>query len=67
VQQTGVVPPTLKAAYEHWLAVERSMGPTTNSNHRTLGFLITSSWVLVRVRRPTLPLRRPTGSRSANT
>jgi phosphatidylethanolamine-binding protein (PEBP) family uncharacterized protein len=38
--------PITKASYEHWLAVEKAMGVSSNVGHRTLGFLITSQWVL---------------------
>ncbi len=38
--------PITKASYEHWLAVEKAMGVSSNVDHRTLGFLITSQWVL---------------------
>jgi phosphatidylethanolamine-binding protein (PEBP) family uncharacterized protein len=38
--------PILKSSYEHWLTVERSTGGISNANHRALGFLLTSSWVL---------------------
>jgi Raf kinase inhibitor-like YbhB/YbcL family protein len=34
-----------KASYEHWLAVEKADG-AGNADHRALGFLITSQWVL---------------------
>jgi phosphatidylethanolamine-binding protein (PEBP) family uncharacterized protein len=38
--------PIAKASYEHWLRVENAMGGTVNADHRALGFLITSSWVV---------------------
>lgn len=38
--------PIAKTSYEHWLGVEKAMGGTTNADHRALGFLITSSWVV---------------------
>jgi len=38
--------PIAKASYEHWLAVERAGGATSDAGHRALGFLLTSQWVL---------------------
>ncbi len=38
--------PITRASYEHWLAVERALGVSSNSSHQTLGFLITSDWIL---------------------
>jgi phosphatidylethanolamine-binding protein (PEBP) family uncharacterized protein len=38
--------PISKSSYEHWLAVERAGGTTTNASHRALSFLITSQWVI---------------------
>jgi Raf kinase inhibitor-like YbhB/YbcL family protein len=38
--------PIPKASYEHWVAVERALGGTSNPSHMALGFLITSEWVL---------------------
>jgi hypothetical protein len=38
--------PISKASYEHWLAVERALGGTSNPSHQALAFLITSDWVL---------------------
>jgi phosphatidylethanolamine-binding protein (PEBP) family uncharacterized protein len=38
--------PIPKASFDHWLGVERAMGGTANADHRALGFLITSSWVV---------------------
>ncbi len=38
--------PISKASYEHWLAVERAGGTTSNASHRALSFLITSQWVV---------------------
>jgi phosphatidylethanolamine-binding protein (PEBP) family uncharacterized protein len=38
--------PIAKASYEHWLAVEKAGGSTTNASHRALSFLITSQWVI---------------------
>ena len=36
--------PIPKTSYEHWLAVEKAGGG--NADHRALGFLITSQWVV---------------------
>ncbi len=38
--------PIAKAGYEHWLAVERALGGSSNPGHEALAFLITSQWVL---------------------
>jgi SurA N-terminal domain len=38
--------PISKSSYEHWLAVERAGGTTSNAGHRALSFLITSQWVI---------------------
>ncbi len=38
--------PISKSSYEHWLAVERAGGTTSNASHRALSFLITSQWVI---------------------
>jgi Raf kinase inhibitor-like YbhB/YbcL family protein len=38
--------PIAKTSYQHWLAVERAGGATSNASHRALSFLITSQWVL---------------------
>lgn len=38
--------PISKSAYEHWLSVERALGGGANASHRTLAFLLTSSWML---------------------
>jgi hypothetical protein len=38
--------PISKSSYEHWLAVERAGGTSTNASHRALSFLITSQWVI---------------------
>jgi hypothetical protein len=38
--------PIATSSYQHWLTVEKSLGSATNASHRTLGFLITSQWVL---------------------
>ena len=38
--------PISKSSYEHWLAVERAGGTSTNAGHRALSFLITSQWVI---------------------
>jgi Raf kinase inhibitor-like YbhB/YbcL family protein len=38
--------PIAKSSYEHWLAVERAGGSTSNASHRALSFLITSQWVI---------------------
>jgi phosphatidylethanolamine-binding protein (PEBP) family uncharacterized protein len=38
--------PIPKVSYEHWLAVERAGGASTNASHRALSFLITSQWVV---------------------
>jgi Raf kinase inhibitor-like YbhB/YbcL family protein len=38
--------PISKSSYEHWLAVERAGGTTSNASHRALSFLITSQWVV---------------------
>lgn len=45
VSISGTTPIT-RASYEHWLAVERALGVSSNSSHQTLGFLITSDWIL---------------------
>ena len=38
--------PIAKSSYEHWLAVEKAGGTSTNDGHRALSFLITSQWVI---------------------
>ena len=38
--------PIAKAAYVHWLRVERADGAAANAGHRALSFLITSQWVI---------------------
>ena len=38
--------PIAKVSYQHWLAVERAGGTSTNASHRALSFLITSQWVI---------------------
>ncbi|HEY1457178.1 MAG TPA: hypothetical protein VGF15_01560 [Solirubrobacteraceae bacterium] len=38
--------PIAKAGYEHWLAVERSLGGASSPSHQALCFLITSEWVV---------------------
>lgn len=38
--------PIARAGYEHWLAVERALGGSSNPGHEALAFLITSQWVL---------------------
>ena len=38
--------PIAKVSYQHWLAVERAGGTTSNAGHRALSFLITSQWVI---------------------
>lgn len=38
--------PISKSSYEHWLAVEKAGGTSTNAGHRALSFLITSQWVI---------------------
>jgi Raf kinase inhibitor-like YbhB/YbcL family protein len=38
--------PIAKSSYEHWLAVEKAGGTSTNAGHRALSFLITSQWVI---------------------
>lgn len=38
--------PIAKSSYEHWLAVEKTLGVSGNASHQALAFLITSDWVL---------------------
>ena len=38
--------PISRASYEHWLAVEKALGGSSNPSHQALAFLITSQWVL---------------------
>lgn len=38
--------PISKASYEHWAGVENKLGGGGNADHRALGFLLTSEWVL---------------------
>jgi phosphatidylethanolamine-binding protein (PEBP) family uncharacterized protein len=49
--------PIPKAAYKHWLTVERKLGGAANASHRALGFLITSQWLVgeAAARRVTVP------------
>jgi Raf kinase inhibitor-like YbhB/YbcL family protein len=38
--------PISKSSYAHWQTVERALGAKGSTSHQTLGFLITSAWVL---------------------
>jgi hypothetical protein len=38
--------PISKTSYEHWTGVESKLGGGGNADHRALGFLLTSEWVL---------------------
>ncbi len=38
--------PISKAAYEHWVTVEKKLGGSSDAGHRALAFLLTSQWVL---------------------
>lgn len=38
--------PIPKVSYEHWVAIEKAFGSGNSSDHRALGFLITSEWAL---------------------
>ena len=38
--------PISKGSYEHWLTIEQAFGVTRDVSHATLGFLITSDWLL---------------------
>jgi phosphatidylethanolamine-binding protein (PEBP) family uncharacterized protein len=38
--------PISKASYEHWVTVENKLGGSGDADHRALGFLLTSEWVL---------------------